>query len=559
MTDVAETSGRFSATLVDEWARQGVQHAVVSPGSRSTPLAVALLRHAGIEVHMFHDERSASFAALGMGLSTGIPAVLLCTSGTAATHFHGAVAEAHQSNVPMIVCTADRPPELKDVGAPQTIDQTNLYGSAVRWFHDPGVPAVEASGSWRSLAARAVASATGLRPGPVHLNLPFREPLLGARGGELPARDTVWSSAQSELAVPQRVVSHLSAIVSGVRGVVVAGRGATPGVLLLAKKLGWPVLAEPRSGLRIADSQVVSGFDPILRNARFAQENRPSVVLRVGEPLASKVTNQWIAASGATIVQVQEHEMVLDPDHLVHLNVTTPVDGLMNELLDKVSGCDEKWMANWERAEIAAQTAIGNWTSDHHSEPTVSRGLSEAVEPGDNIVLSSSMPVRDFEWFSAPMDEVRVFSNRGTNGIDGVVSTAVGIALATSRRTHLLIGDVAMIHDSNGLWGITSRNLNLNIVVNNNDGGSIFSFLPQASLLDDDSFEVLYGTPHGVDFSQLAGAHGVRHVRLDDARDLANALPKSGVNLIEVVFDRTTNVARHDQLNATVIRELDAL
>jgi 2-succinyl-5-enolpyruvyl-6-hydroxy-3-cyclohexene-1-carboxylate synthase len=559
MTDVAETSGRFCATLVDEWVRQGVQHAVVSPGSRSTPLAVALLRHPALQVHVFHDERSASFAALGIGLSTSVPAVLLCTSGTAATHFHGAVAEAHQSNVPMIVCTADRPPELRDVGAPQTIDQTNLYGHAVRWFHDPGVPAAEASGSWRSLAVRAFTSSKGLRPGPVHLNLPFREPLLGAHGGELPARDTVWSSTQSELAVPQRVTSQLAGILSGVRGVVIAGRGATPGVLVLAKKLGWPVFAEPRSGLRVADSQVVSAFDPILRNAKFAQENRPSVFLRVGEPVASKVTNQWIAASGATIVQVQEHEMVLDPDHLVHLSVTSPVDGLMAELLEKIVGCDAQWMSSWERAEISAQKAIGDWTSDHHSEPTASRVLSESVEAGDNIVLSSSMPVRDFEWFGAPLGEVRVFSNRGANGIDGVVSTAVGIALATSRRTHLLIGDVAMVHDSNGLWGIASRNVNMNIVVNNNDGGSIFSFLPQASLLDAESFEVLYGTPHGVDFAQLAGAHGVRHIRLDDARNIASALPKSGVNLIEIVFDRTTNVATHDQLNAAVVREIDAL
>src|SRR4051794_7287165 len=281
------TQATFCATLVDEWARAGVTDAFVAPGSRSTPLALALASDDRLRVQVFHDERAASFAALGAGLATRRPAVLLCTSGTAATHLHAAVVEAHQAGVPLLVCTADRPPELQGVGAPQTIDQQHLYGRAVRWFVDPGAPGDAMRGTWRALAARAVVEATGAWPGPVHLNLPFRDPLVGEPGPLPPGRlgGAPWVSGGS----PQRN----TLVVDGPRVLVVAGAGADP----VLADVGLPVLADPRSGL--AGPNVVRHADAILRHEASAAALTPDVIWRVGPPPASKVVNEWLAPSGA--------------------------------------------------------------------------------------------------------------------------------------------------------------------------------------------------------------------------------------------------------------------
>ena len=556
MSSVGDTSATFCATLVDEWVRLGVRHAVIAPGSRSTPLAVRLAERAEIKVHLFHDERSASFAALGVGLATGVPAVLLCTSGTAATHFHGAVVEAHQSNVPMIVCTADRPPELLDVGAPQTIDQNRLFGTAVRWFHDPGVPSLDASHTWRALAARSYASSTGNRPGPVHLNLPFREPLLG-EVREMPApRDGAWSTTVTASEVSDAMVSKLVALVSGRRGVVIAGRGSTPEVLQFAQKIGWPVFADARSGLRVCEPNVVVAFDPVLRHQAFADSHVPEVVLRVGEPPASKVTAQWLTRHDRQIVQVQPTPMVVDPDHTVCATFVGPVAGLFAAASVAVSAIEQSWAAEWNAAETRAQAALSEWTTATWSEPTVSRVVTDTLPAGGHLVVSSSMPIRDVEWFGTVTPDATVHSNRGTNGIDGVISTAVGVAVATGRPTVVLVGDVACLHDSNGLLGLVNRGVDVKIVVTNNDGGSIFSFLPQASLVSNGTFELLYGTPHGVRFEHLAAAHGIPFVCVGSADELRIALATPGTVLIEAPFARESNVAQHEMLNAAVVESL---
>ena len=557
MSSIGDTASTFCATLVDEWVHSGVRHAVVAPGSRSTPLAVALSNHADIRVHLFHDERSASFAAVGIGLATKNPAILLCTSGTAAAHFHGAVVEAHQSNVPMIVCTADRPPELLDVGAPQTIDQAHLFGTAVRWFHDPGVPSMDASTSWRALASRSFAVANGSRPGPVHLNLPFREPLLGVPGS-LPPRDTSRTALNlRSTSVSESDVIAMYGALAGKRGVVFAGRGATSDVLVLAKKLGWPVFADVRSDLRQCDENVLVAFDPILRSASFANSHFPEVVLRVGEPAASKVTAQWLARSGALVVQMQETEMVIDPDHSVSLtfvgNIAAASQVLSKMVTQPVSG----WLDDWTHAEIAAQKAIDAWTAENWSEPTNARTVTSSMDEGCNLLVSSSMPIRDVEWFGSVTPGVQVYSNRGTNGIDGVISTAVGIALGTGIATTVLIGDIACLHDTNGLWALMQRDVNVKIVVSNNDGGSIFSFLPQATQVDNGTFELLYGTPHGVSFEHLAMAHGIPYRRATHAAAVRDALSQEGTMLVEVPFDRMVNVSQHDALNACVVSAVD--
>ena len=556
MSTPGDTAATFCATLVDEWILLGVKHAVIAPGSRSTPLAVQLARRPEISIHLFHDERSASFAALGVGEATGVPAVLLCTSGTAAAHFHGAVVEAHQANIPMIVCTADRPPELRDVGAPQTIDQTHLFGTAVRWFHDPGVSSDDASHTWRSLAARSFSLTCGSRPGPVHLNLPFREPLLGNASALPQARTAGWASVDIASAVSEEIVNSLRSTCDGRRGVVIAGRGATPEVLAFAQHIGWPVFADPRSGLRVCEPNVIVAFDPILRYGQFADSHVPDVVLRVGEPPASKVTAQWLARHDIEIVQVSEVESVVDPDHRMNHTVVAPIAELFARLTESVTSVDSTWCADWNAAETVAQSAISDWVANNWSEPAHARTLTDALRPGTHFVVSSSMPIRDVEWFGTVTPNVVVHSNRGTNGIDGVISSAIGVAVATQSPTVVFVGDIACLHDSNGLLGVMQRGIDLKIVVTNNDGGSIFSFLPQATQVSNDTFELLYGTPHGASFEHLAAMHGIPYLRVNGADSLTDAVRSAGTQLIEVPFVRGENVAQHDAVNAAVITAL---
>ena len=518
-------------------------------------MALALVARDDVETVVFHDERSASFAALGIGLASGMPAVLLCSSGTAAVHFHAAVVEAHQSNVPMIVCTADRPPELRDVSAPQTIDQTDLYGAAVRWFHDPGVPSEDARGSWRSLAARSWEISLGARPGPVHLNLPFREPLTGTPG-ELPP--VLPGRGVHVLGGVDDSVAHLALALSGRRGVIVAGRDAgdrerrADGVLALAERLGWPVLGDSRSAGRCTVSRV----DLILRSGSFAGSHRPEVVLRIGEPPASKVLSQWVAGSGATIVQIQPTSMVVEPELRAAATWVGDADAICRAIAPHVTGCDPSWLQDWNAAQTAAEAATEKATAEW-SEPACARALTAALGSDHNLVVSSSMPVRDVEWFGhRPAGPVH--SNRGANGIDGVVATGIGVAVATGRRTVVYIGDVAFVHDSSSLTGIGRRDVDLAIVVVNNDGGSIFSFLPQADVVGETAFEKVYGTPHGTNFAHLAAAHGVPHVAVGSAGELIQALGRPGPIIIEAVFDRARNVAVHNGINAAVVSAVDA-
>src|SRR5690606_27850812 len=305
----ADVQATFAATLVDEWVRAGVTDAVVCPGSRSTPLALALAAEPAVRLHVHLDERSGAFYALGLGLATRRPAVVLTTSGTAAAELHPAVVEADLAAVPLLACTADRPPELRDVGAPQAIDQVHLYGRSVRWYADPGVPEPGGAGRWRPLAARAVAAATGDPPGPVHLNLPFREPLVGTPGPLPPARDRgPWARAvaapPAAAPVDEGDLAALAGELAGRRGLIVAGRADVDGAAVhaAAEALGWPVVAEPRSPAWLAAPTAVAHLDAVLRSARAAEALRPEVVVRLGPPGSSRVVNEWLAASGAAEV-----------------------------------------------------------------------------------------------------------------------------------------------------------------------------------------------------------------------------------------------------------------
>lgn len=545
----ADVQATFCATLVDEWVARGVGHAVVAPGSRSTPIALALAGRPELRVHVVHDERAAGFVALGLGVDAPAPPLLLCTSGTAAANFLPAVVEAGLSGVGLIVLTADRPPELRGVGAPQTIDQLGLYGSAVRWFHDAPVPG-EIGGAgrpaWRELAAAAFAAS---RAGPAHLNLPFREPLLGTAGELPPPRDRSLATPPARPAPPAGAVPALAG-----RGVILAGgrSGVAPArVAELAARTGWPVLADPLSGCRSLDA-AVTAFDALLRHAPFADAHRPDLVVRVGRPAASRVLAEWVVAAGAPVVQVGGPG-VIDPDHNVVARVEDPADLPVTPDRRDTDARGRDWLEGWVRASRAAEAAVGAALGPAGpyalSEPAVARLVAENRPPGSPVVVASSMPVRDYEWYGGPRAEGH--ANRGANGIDGVVSTALGLALR-GRPVVALVGDVAFVHDSGALTALRRRDVDLRVVVVDNDGGGIFSFLPQARALAADCFEELFGTPHGTDVVALARAHGLDAVTVATPAALIARLGAPGPHVTRVASDRPANVAVHAAVHAAV-------
>lgn len=567
MTRPEDVQASFCATLVDEWARCGVGHAVIAPGSRSTPMTMALADHSGVRMHVQPDERSAGFLGLGLGLGSGMPAVVLTTSGTAAAELHPAVIEADLAQVPLIVCTADRPPELQDVGAPQVIHQTRLFAEAVRWFHEPGVADSSTMSRWRSVARRAAAEATAPVPGPVHLNLAFREPLSGV-AGILPPVPTPLRSDPTRrppaLLLAGSVITMVDEL-AGRRGVFVAGPGSGPGWPLheLATALGWPVVAAPQSHVWSVPGAVIPAADAMLRSRWVRDALRPEVVVRLGLPLASKVVGEWLAESGAHEIVAAGPGRWVDPhgtaDTVLRVDPGTLV-GAWVAATTGVSPTDGgRWRDAWEEAGEVALAAIESRLGSlaGPSEPAIAHDVMAVLPDGCELVVSSSMPVRDLEWYARPRPGVRVHANRGANGIDGVVSTAVGVAVGTGSPTALLIGDIAFLHDSNGLLGVVQRDISLVIVVVDNDGGGIFSFLPQAATIDGPSFEALFGTPHGLDLVALSWAYGVQASAVDDvAPAVGAALSAGGVSVLVVRTDRHANVGLHDDVHAAVAEAL---
>src|SRR5829696_70566 len=551
----------FARTLVDAWARHGVTDACLAPGSRSAPLALALAEDERIRVHVHLDERSASFFALGLARATGRPALVLCTSGTATANLHPAVLEAHHGRVPLVVCTADRPPELRDTGAGQTVDQVKLFGDAVRWFHEAEVPAdrPDAGTAWRALASRAVAEASGSPAGPVHLNLPFREPLVptGDELVEAPGRsdDRPWTASAPGVRAPSvemlDALAHL--VADRPRGLIVAGWGARvrpSTVLRFAEVAGWPVLADPLSNLRVPGT--VAAYDPVLRVPGFADGHRPDVVLRIGGPTTNKPLVQWLDASVDQVL-VDPDDAWLDPLHAVSGRMVADPELLLGALADAVDVMvDLEWVRTWSDADAAARAAIDalvdGW--DEPFEGRIARDVVRATPADGSLVVASSMPVRDVESFAAARDEVTFHANRGVNGIDGFVSTALGIATASDGPTIALLGDLCFLHDSNGLLGAVDRGVDATFVVVDNGGGGIFSFLPQADMPD--HFETLFGTPQSVDVGALAAVYGIPVTEVGVPSELESALlaavDRGGVQVLRVRTDRNVNVTRHRQV-----------
>jgi 2-succinyl-5-enolpyruvyl-6-hydroxy-3-cyclohexene-1-carboxylate synthase len=584
MTDGADVQASFVATLVDEWVRAGVTDAVVAPGSRSTPLIVTLAAEARIAVHVVLDERSAGFWALGLGLARGRPAVVVTTSGTAAAELHPAVIEAHQAGVPLLAVTADRPAELHRVGAPQTIEQEGLFGGALRWSASPGVADRAAAGTWRSLAARAVAETTSHPegPGPVHLNLAFREPLLGrptevpdgrpdgapwhrvTAGSVAPPGDLLGVVGAGPVAPVGDLVGDLMAMAgAGRRGLIVAGAGLGPGgpeaVAALASALGWPVLADPPSGARVPGPLTVAAADTLLRVPSIAAW-RPDVVLRLGQPWASRVLSTWLSGLGPGVEQILVDPLGrwADPERQAQRVVRGGVAGLARALAATAAAPLTDWAAGWARVESAAQGAIDDVLATHRelTEPGLARALAAAVPGGSRLFVSSSMPVRDLEWYARPREGLTVMANRGANGIDGIISTALGIAAAGPVTA--LLGDLAFLYDAGALLWATSRQVDCTLVVVDNDGGGIFSFLPQAQGVPRDQFERFWGTAHGLDLAQVAAAYRIPVAEIASPSEIPAALVGGGVRVVHARTERESNVAVHREIEAAVAAAVSA-
>ena len=576
----------LASAFAEELARGGLRHAIVSPGSRSTPLSVALWRQPEIEVTVIVDERSAGFFALGAAQASGEPVALLCTSGTAAANYHPAVCEADQSALPLVVLSADRPPELRGIGAGQTIDQIKLFGSSVRWFCEVGTHLADDDGllHYRSVACRALAAARGeTRPGPVHLNLPWREPLapiavegavtatdplaLEGRGGGRPLTAVTRIDLEPSTFLLEEMAGHIGDAISGV---IVAGRQLDPELreplAHLARVSGFPILAEPTSQIRCGPhdrSRVITAYDLLLRDERFARSVVPDLVLRFGEMPTSKPLRAWLAASGADQIVVDPfggwNEPTLRAAALLRADPTELAAGWAARL-EGLDGRERPAPEAWLEAEAIARSVLTAELerSGPTSEPALHLALGRAHSDGDLVYTASSMPIRDQEAFlEASETDVLFLCNRGANGIDGLISAGIGAARASGRPTTILTGDLGLLHDLGGLAALREVTSPVRIVVIDNDGGGIFHFLPQQSSLSSEEFEKLLGTPRAVDAEKAAALFDLPYRRLGSLDELGGALA-AGTGLIEVDADRRANTELHRNLASQVHEALES-
>jgi 2-succinyl-5-enolpyruvyl-6-hydroxy-3-cyclohexene-1-carboxylate synthase len=576
----ANDSHLLLRAFCDELARCGVQHACTSPGSRSAPIVLALAREPRIRCWSHIDERCAGFFAVGAAKASGQPLAVTCTSGTAGANLAPAVIEAYQARVPMIVLTADRPPELRENGAGQAIDQLNLYGSAAKWFFEVGMSDASPAGlRWiRTLACRAYLTAVHGRPGPVHLNFPLREPLvpdgpLGAvpAGGRPDGGPWVRSASASRPATASPLEPAPSSLSPGLpeRGVVVAGRherGAelTDAVVRFAQSAGYPLLADPLSGAR-RGSAAIATYDLLLRDSGFSAGSSPELVIRVGDLPTSKPLRAWLSELGdVRQVALDPEGAWQDPASVIgEIETANPVDVLRawtptasTEPGAPTAPRGSRWLEAWRTADEAALGAIAATLGDELSEPRVAAELGSCLPSEATLFVASSMPVRDVEEFWPVRDgPPRVLCNRGANGIDGTASSAFGAAAAGAGPVVLLIGDIALIHDLGGLLAARRLGLSLTIVLLNNDGGGIFHFLPIAGQTD--AFEEHVATPHGLRFEDAAQLYGCGYQQPETIAELRAAVLGSArsadaTTIIEVRTDRAANRAVHRSVEERV-------
>jgi 2-succinyl-5-enolpyruvyl-6-hydroxy-3-cyclohexene-1-carboxylate synthase len=571
--------------LVDGLVGGGVRHACVSPGSRSTALALALARHPDVTLHVHLDERSSAFFAVGLARATETPVAIACTSGTAAAEFLPAVVEASQSRVPLVVLTADRPPRLRATGANQTIDQIGLYGGYVRTSLDLPLPEATGQEAWWRQAAREALEATGPEPiGPVHVNCPFEEPLSPSPRASLPA-----PSGES-LELPKRPdaelagdeTDRLASTVSGARGAIVIGgwTGDLSGeAMWWSDALGWPVLAEPGSTARRAGS--LSAGQALIGDAAWVAAHPPEVVIQLGATPTTRATQAFVRSAERVVVADRRHldpdperlaswRLAVDPDALTHALRDRPVDPDAVDVA--VAGAPpledpqapfgrtlqpapSEWTEAWRQGDRNARTALDGFLDgvDEPFEPRIARDMAAAIPDGGTLFVGNSTPVRDLDLAMAPRDGLRVLGNRGASGIDGLVSTALGVAAASPGPVVALLGDLSFLYDFGAIAWNARRGIDATIVVVNNGGGHVFSLLPQRELPE---LGELFVTPHGADLGAVTRAAGAGHILVERADGVIPALDAAretgGLQVVEVAVDPDRSMSLRAELRATI-------
>ncbi|MED1741426.1 2-succinyl-5-enolpyruvyl-6-hydroxy-3-cyclohexene-1-carboxylic-acid synthase [Bacillus swezeyi] len=566
---------KYIGNFIDELSLAGVTEAVICPGSRSTPLAILAAAHPDLNVHVHVDERSAGFFALGMAKAKRKPVALICTSGTAAANFYPAVVEAHYSRIPLIILTADRPHELREVGAPQAIDQQFLFGNFVKYFTDSALPDIHPDmlAYIRSLAGRAAGEAAKAPCGPVHINFPLREPLMPNLDDEpfqrVRNRRHV-SAASGHASADKNELEALSALIRETeKGVIVCGElqneDAAPHILSLSKALGYPILADPLSNLRNGSHSketVIDAYDSFLKDEELKQYLMPELVIRFGPMPVSKPLFQLLKQNPAI------RQIVVDPDggwrdptqqssHMLHAAEQEFAAFMEASLTEKKSF---GWLEKWQFANKRFRHHLRNLEAEDLTfEGNVYRHLQHYIPENSSLFVGNSMPIRDVDTFFENQERsFRIFANRGANGIDGVVSTALGIYAATKKPVTLVIGDLSFYHDLNGLLVSKTLGIPLTVVLVNNDGGGIFSFLPQSA--EEKYFEQLFGTPTGLEFEHAAKLYGGRYVCPESSAHFADAYLSSvnrrGLDIIEVKTKRETRVQHHRQMLDSALHEI---
>ncbi|WP_078414126.1 2-succinyl-5-enolpyruvyl-6-hydroxy-3-cyclohexene-1-carboxylic-acid synthase [Priestia abyssalis] len=570
----------YVSAFVDELVNADVTDVVVSPGSRSTPIAMLMAEHPGIHVYLNIDERSAGFFALGIAKAKRKPVALVCTSGTAAANYYPAVVEAFQSRVPLIVITADRPHELRDVGAPQAINQLHLFGQYAKWFAELALP--ENTESMlryiRTTAARAVGTSLTAPAGPVHLNFPLREPLVPSL-----SHPDLWAAGREEkrkqvkvhngaLVCPPAVLEEaVMKVKQYERGIIVCGdhedAAFTDAVVKLAEKLNYPILADPLSQLRSGKHEkkhIVNAYDTFLRNESLLEDLKPEVVIRFGAMPVSKSLLLFLKKYEPEEMMVIDggggwREPTLIAADMIQCEETYFCREL-GQLVGELSRTSTKWLDKWlfinEKTTELLQKSM---EEDTLLEGKVVTELAGLLPDSSTLFVGNSMPIRDVDtFFSLNEKSIKIMANRGANGIDGVVSSALGVSVI-ERPTVLLIGDLSFYHDLNGLLAAKMNELNLTVILVNNDGGGIFSFLPQSK--EEKHFEFLFGTPTGIEFDKAVQMYGGDFKSIKTWEEFRQAVTQSltekGLKVIEIKTNRGENVMVHREMWKSVSQEMN--
>ncbi|MFJ5768219.1 2-succinyl-5-enolpyruvyl-6-hydroxy-3-cyclohexene-1-carboxylic-acid synthase [Psychrobacillus sp. NPDC093180] len=553
--------------FVETIKQAGVKHIVMCPGSRSTPLAYGFAKSDGFAFYRQTDERSAGYFALGIAKAIKEPVVLLCTSGTAAANFFPAIVEAFYARVPLLVVTADRPHELREVGAPQAIDQIHLFGKHVKWSVDFPLPEVDTAGLafMERHIHRAVSTSKSAPMGPVHINVPFREPLLLNMEQSLPITEMQISEVGKLVPSSDFTAWYVDLLMREDKGLLIVGDSihSTEGFWEFARTVKWPVVVDPLSNLRtsIPDDCMelcIDQYDALLKNDAFKQTAIPNVVIRFGaQPVSKPLTLFLKACKPEVFIVVDESPLFRDSIHAVTHHVQVATNTLWIPIEEKQAS---SYLHNWSKANDIATKHIQAYIANEEDEGALAGRLFEALPDGVDLFASSSMPIRDVDtFFNKTKKDVQIYANRGTNGIDGVVSTALGVQAVTNRPGYLLIGDLAFLHDVNGLIVSRFHQTNCTIVIMNNDGGGIFSYLSQST--ETHYFEQLFGTPTGLEFSHIAAMYDAQYdaVHTKEAFQQALMQPKTtDIRIIEVFTNRQVNTETHRKLWVGISEELDS-